>query len=132
MAISNIHDIQETFQAKFTITLEWYDNRLIYFYLRNSNMIGSEEKNQIWIPPLVFNNSDSNQMITNSQSSTVFVHKRGKRELLDISNVNEGDTYKGSENPLVYTADYDLVNHCVFKFYYYPFDTQVCEIQVSL
>ena len=133
-AISNIHDIKETFQAKFTIKLEWCDDRLTFHYLKNStmsNLIGNEERNEIWIPPLIFNNTDSNQIIANNPFSGMFVHKRGKGKLLDLSEVSEGDTYNGSENPLMYTADYALTHHCIFVLNYYPFDTQKCEIQVS-
>ena len=135
MAINNIHDIQETFQAKFSISLEWYDNRPTYYYLHKSNMsnlIGNEERNRLWIPPIIFNNTDSNHMVTNDNpSALLFVERRGKRALIDLADINEGYSYKGSENPLVYTADYDLVNHCVFNLHHYPFDTQTCSIQVN-
>ena len=134
-AISNIHDIKESFQTKFTIILQWYDSRLTFYFLRNSttsNLIGGEEKSLVWIPPLIFNNTESNQMIAYDPSSSMFVHKRGDRKLYHISNVNEGDIYKGSENPLLFTRKFVLTHHCVFELYYYPFDTQRCEIQVGV
>ena len=132
-AISNIHDIKESFQAKFAIILEWYDNRLTFYFLRtstSSNLIGGEEKSLIWIPPLIFNNTETNEMIVDDPSSSMFVHRRGDGEFFDLSNVWEGDIYKGSENPLLFTSKYVLTHHCVFELYYYPFDTQKCEIQV--
>ena len=132
-AISNILDIKESFQAKFTIILQWYDNRLAFYFLRNSttsNLIGGEEKNLVWIPPLIFNSTDSNEMIVNNPSSNMFVRKRGAGEFFDLSNVNEGTIYKGSENPLLFTSKYVSTHHCVFELHYYPFDTQICEIQV--
>ena len=132
-AISNIHDIKESFQAKFAIILEWYDNRLTFYFLRtstSSNLIGGEEKSLIWIPPLIFNNTETNEMIVDDPASSMFVHRRGDGEFFDLSNVGEGDIYKGSENPLLFTSKYVLTHHCVFELYYYPFDTQKCEIQV--
>ena len=132
-SISNIHDINESFQAKFTIILKWFDTRLKFYFLRNtttSNLIGGEEKGFLWIPPLIFNNSASNQMIVDGPSTQMFVLRHGEGEPFPISNVNEGETYKGSENPLLFASNYILTHHCVFELYLYPFDTQRCEIQV--
>ena len=88
-AISNIHDIKESFQAKFAIILEWYDNRLTFYFLRtstSSNLIGGEEKSLIWIPPLIFNNTETNEMIVDDPASSMFVHRRGDGEFFDLSN----------------------------------------------
>ena len=101
-AISNIHDIKESFQAKFAIILEWYDNRLTFYFLRtstSSNLIGGEEKSLIWIPPLIFNNTETNQMIVDCLLYSMFVHRRGDADYIDQTKVAQGQNYKPSEKP---------------------------------
>ena len=46
------------------------------------------------------------------------------------SDLNNEEHFRGVDNPLVYTRFYDLTFNCQFELQNYPFDYQVCSIQV--
>ena len=39
--------------------------------------------------------------------------------------------YKGDENYMVLTTEYNMMLHCNYKLESYPFDTQKCSMEVS-
>ncbi len=43
----------------------------------------------------------------------------------------ENEHFEGSENPFVFENYYDLIVRCNFDFLMYPFDLQVCTLDVS-
>ena len=131
--IQNIKELDMSFDVKFTLALEWLDSRLKYKNLLNShwtNLVKEENKNDVWIPALVFNNTNKNVMIQNGPKSALFVRKKGKHVNSPLTSVNEDFFYKGSENTLILKVDYSLTFQCDFVLNTYPFDTQTCTIQV--
>ena len=46
--------------------------------------------------------------------------------------VTNGEEFSGRENPLVFTRYYEKIFNCDFKLERYPFDSQVCYMQVTL
>ena len=132
-AIQNIKEIDMDFSAKFTISLEWYDARLQFSNLNEGNFtnLASPEKiSEIWIPPLIFNNTKKNIMITRDQTAGLFMNKMGEPTLPEDSNVYENLYFAGSENVLIYRMDYEMTLTCNFELNHYPFDTQTCNIEV--
>ena len=66
--ILNINEVQQSFKVKFSILLSWYDYRLVYHNLKTSRIANSptvEEKDKLWIPNIVFDNTKFNDVITN-------------------------------------------------------------------
>ena len=45
--------------------------------------------------------------------------------------LHETAHYHGSENPLVYSRDFDLEFKCSFNITYFPFETQTCKIELK-
>lgn len=130
----NIKELDMSFDAKVTLTLEWFDSRLTYRNLLDAawpNIIKQENKDQVWIPPLVFNNTYENIMVRNEENSILFIKKRGNHTNAPLTSINEDFYYKGSENILALTIEYDLTFQCEFQLQGYPFDTQVCMIEVN-
>ena len=131
--LQNIREIDMTFKAKFTLTMEWFDSRLRYKNLLDTeltNLVREEHKSQLWIPPLVFNNTDENIMVTDQTTAVLFINKRGGHTAAPLTSINEDLYYEGSENVLVLKIDYDLTFRCNFHLGDYPFDTQICKIEV--
>ena len=121
------------FSAKFTISLEWFDGRLQFSNLNDgklTNLAAPEKVNEVWIPPLIFNNTKKNIMISRDHTAGLFINKMGKHTMADISSVNENFYFDGSENVLIYRMDYELTCNCIFQLTKYPFDKQTCEIEV--
>ena len=100
------------------------------------NLIGSPEKETLWIPPLIFNNSERNTMVTLDREpgdpvANILVEKRGKPTFASPSVLDETAFYPGSENLVVYRTEYNMLLSCIYDLGFYPFDTQTCTIEVS-
>lgn len=132
-AINNIKEIDMTFSAKFTITMEWFDERLRFSNLNDgnfTNLAKPERITEIWIPPLIFNNTKKNLMVTGNQGAGLFMNKMGKAILPNHEEVYENLYFDGVENVLIYRMDMELTCSCLFRLNHYPFDSQTCNIEV--
>jgi len=133
-AIQNIKEIDMNFNAKFTITLEWFDERLTFSNLNDGNFTNlskPEKITEIWIPPLIFNNTKKNIMITSDETAGLFMNKMGNPTMPKDAEVYENLYFKGSENVLIYRMDLEMTCSCIFRLQHYPFDKQACEIEVN-
>ena len=122
------------FKTKLTLALEWKDNRLTYYNLKedvNSNLGGMTHRSSLWIPPLIFNNTEDNLKVVNSENALMFIRKQGKSTLSKIAEVDENLVYKGTENYLIFQNLYVIEQGCTFLLANYPFDTQKCRIEVT-
>jgi len=132
--IDELEEAKNTFSVKIKILLKWYDSRLTFFNLRGEmkrgNVVGSDERNGIWIPQLVFANSLPEFHIENDPNSILMVRKEGSPILNEFSDLQENEFYSGSNNPFVYERFIDLNLRCNYEFSKYPFDQQSCSIQV--
>jgi hypothetical protein len=107
---------------------------LTFYNLKNSgnliNKVGAEEKDEIWIPSLIFDNSVEEHLIENDHFSSLTVQQSS----LGIHRLNEflqeNMEFKGSENFLIYSRTYKMNLVCVFEQHNYPFDIQTCSIEV--
>ena len=126
-------------KAKFLITLKWYDHRFEFANLKPSminNLIGSPEIDSLWIPPLIFNNSEMNTMLTldsepGEPRANILVERLGDPRVAPPTVLDETFFYKGSENLMVYRKEYNLKFNCIYELGYYPFDIQTCTVAVS-
>ena len=75
--ILNIEKIQlpSTFDAKIEVTLMWKDYRLTYNNLHYVNIIDPETKQKLWIPPLLFSNSNENRKIKDDAKTIISITK---------------------------------------------------------
>jgi hypothetical protein len=84
----------------------------------------------IWIPQLIFRNSLEDINIVNDAFSTLLVDKESSAVLNSKKELQENEVFEGGFNPFVYQRIYDLVFKCEFGLAKYPFDWQLCFIQV--
>ena len=136
----DISEIDNTIVLKFELNVEWFDVRLEYKNLKNKvslNTLTFEEKFQIWVPYIIFNNTDDNNAIeigrANKQfklegldKTNIFVTRQGNFVRSDLSQVDEIDIFEGIENKLTLSVSFSKEFHCIYKLHYFPFDTQVC------
>ena len=135
LKMGNFQDLTMSYTVKFVLIMKWHDNHLMYANLKQNfreNLIDDEKKNSIWIPPLTFNNSDGNVMVSvDEPSAKVFVEKTGKPTVASTSVIDETLYYSGHDNNVVFIAEYENAFHCNFELTCYPFDTQICAVEVS-
>ena len=132
--VLNIEKIElpSTFHAKVEVTLSWKDYRLTYHDLHEDNIIDTETKQKLWIPPLLFSNSNENRKIRDDEKTTLSITKSANPQLVDLTKLHETYVYKGSENPLNYHREHFMIFNCPYNLLYYPFDNQVCTIDLKL
>jgi hypothetical protein len=109
---------------------------LTFYNLRSSenleNTVGDEEKEKIWIPRLIFDNSVEENLVENDHFSSLALKQSspGIHRLNEF--LQEEVQFKGSENFLIYLRTYKMDLFCEFEERIYPFDIQTCSIKVRI
>ena len=92
------------------------------------NTFPIEEIEAIWYPLVTFDNTRSKESLQKTDAYDV---------LKAIPNCNFTYTaednmhiFKGSENSLRLTREYNVEWICEYKYHWYPFDTQVCRMEI--
>lgn len=133
--IDKLDEKEMTYSVKVHIQLKWCDKRLIFYNLRDEmkrgNVVGLDERDDLWIPKLVFSNSQPEFRLDMDANSYLMIIKEGQPSYDEINELQENEQYSGSENPIVYEKFIDLNLRCSFEFSKYPFDQQTCSILVS-
>ena len=130
-SLENIEEVKMSFSVKFNLEAEWFDKRLEWMNLKKEkhlNILNNNIIDELWVPTVVFKNTENNYESTTDQKSMILVEKKGNRSLSSIHEVDETAYYKGSENPLIYSRDFYHRFQCLFDLNDYPFDTQLCTI----
>ena len=132
--IMAIEEIEMQYKAKIAITMKWFDKRITFHDLRESqlNIISGLNLDLVWEPTSVFNNSVDNIQVVIDKKSVLSVIRKGNKTLNDLSEINEGFDYRGAENPFELLNEYSLTLSCGFKLKNYPFDKQICSIEVRV
>ena len=132
MSVDKIDLTSATFHAKMELILKWKDYRLTFAnLLQDGNIVGKDMKQEIWIPPLRFTNAPFGSLL-NDQETTISIIKEGKYSLNDVTELHEARIYKGSENSLKYSRNYEMDFKCSFDLLLYPFDAQTCTINLDI
>ena len=125
--IQEIKEIQQMLQLKFNLRMEWVDARLEFYNIKmdeTMNVVTIEELNRIWLPIIVFDNTESDQrtILDGKAFATI---KRMNRGIGSDSTISEDiDIYKGSENTITmsrlynieFFCDYDMRWFSIFQF----------------
>ena len=91
-----------------------------------------EEVGKIWIPKIVFDNTENNDVMTLDNIAKVTISREGNPEPSDLSVVDEIDIFKGSENRITFDKGFTKTLQCEYQLQLYPFDTQVCTINFQV
>ena len=134
-AIEKIMEIDMTFQTKLALKLEWKDHRLTYYNLKersDTNIVGMSDRKKMWIPPLVFNNTNEMIRAKNDEDTMIVIRRLGQHIVAPIEELDEKYLYLGAENSIMFVRPYMIKQGCNFKLQNYPFDTQICTIEVTI
>ena len=115
MVIQEIKEIQQILQLKFNLRMSWVDSRLEFYNIKQKetmNILSMDEMEKIWLPIIIFHNTESGQRTINDEQSLVTI-SRLKDGVISDSTVSEDiDIYQGSENSIGISRLYNMEFFC--------------------
>ena len=134
--ILEIKEVGQLTKVQFELSLKWYDSRLEYYNLKDNEKMNSllfEEKQRLWVPRIIFQNTESQITSQNDIKTRMKVIKM-KNGTFNVDGLldEDIDIYEGIANPIVMTRVYDIEFLCDFQMQWYPFDTQTCHLEFML
>ena len=133
MKITGIKEIEMKFEMKFNLLVDWIDSRLTWMNLltnKSLNLLFDDEIAKMWVPTLVFRNTEQEVKTTADNDSMILIDKVSSFKT-DLFDLYETAYYSGSQNPISYSRKYTQEFLCQFELKKYPFDTQTCQIVLS-
>ena len=122
-------------QLKFNLRMEWMDARLEFYNIKldeTMNVITTEELERIWLPIIVFDNTESDQRSILDGKSFATIKRMNKGIGSDSTISEDIDIYKGSENTITMSRLYNIEFFCDYDMRWYPFDAQTCFMDMKL
>ena len=111
------------------------DWRLSFVNLKDkeaSNGLSRKDRERLWFPNLVFENSQNGPFVKDEPLSVFNVKHEGHPTKKFNFDINEYQEYRGVESPIIFENIYELNLACEMELHFYPFDTQHCFIQVNI
>ena len=133
-SVSSLDPILASYEAEFTVTLKWKDERLRFNNLRaesNMNSIRPAETEKIWFPDFYFDNTKEKVKNIINDSAVLRVLRDGSGVLSSSEDTENKLIFRGGENWLQYQRFYSQLFHCNFHLGWYPFDHQVCYLDIK-
>ena len=62
---------------------------------------------------------------------SISIIKNGTYKPNSVLELTESSVFRGDENPIMLTREYDLAFYCDFNLAMFPFDTQYCFVEVE-
>ena len=81
MNVLAISEFSHTIDLKLGITLKWYENRVLYHNLKVKealNTLSDLEAASIWIPYIIFKNTDNDEAITTDIKTSISITRGGQ------------------------------------------------------
>ena len=127
--VIEISEVNHLIELKFGITLVWYENRVKYHNLKVKealNALSDTELQSLWIPYIIFANTDNEDAVTIYDTrSTVSVKREGSFVRSGPEIADEIEIFQGKENRITMSQTHSKKFHCTYLLHYFPFDTQV-------
>ena len=133
--ILNIIEVQKIISLKFRLEQKWRDSRLQYYNLKKDeelNTLTLSEKKKIWVPTILFSNTREDFTSKNDKQAFAKVKQFNKGSLLGLETNEDILVYKGSENEIKINRIYEIDFLCDYDMRYYPFDIQVCTLDLVI
>ena len=133
--VLEIDDVNSYIALQFKLDMLWRDPRLKFLNLKDNsflNTLGQDEKNKIWVPEIVFYNTEKKDESLNDMKSYIVIQREGDNEQTEMTSIHNGNIFNGEENSIVKKRVYDIKFLCNFNMEYYPFDIQTCYMQFKM
>ena len=135
MVIQDISEIAQILKLKFTLQLTWVDARLELYNIKadeSKNIISMEELSRIWLPVIIFHNTERGQRSENDEESFATIRRAGQGRGSGPSVSEDIDIYKGSDNEIIMSRLYNIDFFCDYDMRWFPFDAQTCFMVLKL
>ena len=135
LKILEIGEVAMLFSSQYALQLEWLDGRITYYNLHGNqslNTLVEEEKQMIWTPSFIFDNTKSKTRTTTDKESIISVRRMGNFSRNTIESIDNVYIFRGRENPLDMARIYQTDWICDYLMNWYPFDTQKCSLTFAL
>ena len=133
--IMDINEVDGYFQVQFYLILKWFESRVRFKNLKEDidlNNFLPSENTEIWVPELIFENTEEKPSTTSDEKTSIKVEKRGKFKASEISENQNIQYFAGSENPIILSRFYNQRFLCDYQMAWYPFDIQKCRLTMSI
>ena len=123
-----IKEVDHVYTLKYRLGMVWYDYRLKYYNLKESrsqNALAFHEVEKLWIPFLVFDNTENNEATKGTGDTEITLTREGDYVRSKDDVVEEINIFDGSSNRITFEQVYTKTFKCVYKLHIYPFDRQV-------
>ena len=97
-----------------------------------NNIPTFDEVMNMWIPNIIFDNTEFNDVVTLDSLAQITIQREGKPAYSDDHIVDEIEIYKGSENIVIFDRGYTKTLECIYELHRYPFDTQTCTVNLQV
>ena len=128
MDMISISEVDLVYVLKFRFLMVWYDYRLKYHNLkqkRSLNSLSREEIERLWIPFVVFSNTENQEATKGGDETEVTITREGQFTESPVHVMDEINIFKGVDNGITFQQVYSKTFKCVYQLQLYPFDTQV-------
>jgi hypothetical protein len=132
--IKSIKEVDHKFTADFWLVYEWFERRIIWHNLvgeDTSNEIPQRKFNHLFVPLLVFKNTNTLKRSLLDSEATLFGRKLGNISKPEIHELLELGLFPGTENPIVYSRHFFMEFSNNFDLRFYPFDTQTVTVPIG-
>ena len=128
MDVLSISEVDLVYVLKFRFLMVWYDYRLKYHNLkqeRSLNSLSREEIERLWIPFVVFSNTQKQESTTGGLETEVTITREGNFTESPHNVMEEINIFEGMDNIITFQQVFSKSFKCVYQLQLYPFDTQV-------
>ena len=135
LKILEIGEVAMLYRTQYVLYQEWLDPRIELYNLHENqglNTLVEDEKQMIWTPTLIFDNTDEKTRTTTDRESIVSVKREGTFTINSIENVDNVYIFQGLYNPLDMNRVYETQWICDYQMNWYPFDTQKCRMTFAV
>ena len=135
LKILEIDEVAMLYRTKYTIIQEWFDPRIAFYNIhwnQELNSLVPEEKQIIWTPNLIFQNTDENIRSLVDSESSISVKRESNFTQNTISEIDNTYIFNGVKNPLVMIRVYETDWICDYEMNWFPFDTQKCRMTFAV
>merc|ERR1711892_1527647 len=135
MVIQDIQEVAQYLELKFKISLEWRDARVMFYNIKpdeNMNTLTMEEQLDLWTPTLVFWNTKEQLRTVNDKTTFASIRREGNGSIIEKEINEDIEVYSGSENGINISRVYSIQFYCDYQMAWYPFDQQVCHVEMVM
>ena len=137
MKVVAIKEVEHKIDLQFGISLSWNENRAKYYNLKDMSSLNSfsdDEFERLWLPYVIYDNTDMKEAVqlVEGVKTTVVVTRDGDFTRSGLESADEIEIFQGAENMLTMRQTYSKEFQCEYQLYRYPFDKQVCSIDLTV